>query len=276
METSEYKSKLLQRIQDNKKSPSIESKRLLEIAKDENKLNLLINILNDADQSIDKKQDALNVLNAISIFSPKLPTTKPAFVNALRGLMANENRNLRLTAFSCLAIMKDEIAQERLKELIVSSEDESAKLVPTHQAIAMLGYDEKALDYDALKEIAKNPPNNQSLIEALRHLPFDADTFNLLQTIMEDDTKPIEARSMLPEILNNLDTEAFLNSTNRIIKNNGLGDDLVPYLAKGVVSIETNYLSDKVEETKSQLIKLVNTAPKDFKEKMNRILFPKK
>ena len=142
-------------------------------------------------------------------------------------------------AFGTLARMKDHVAQEKLQEELQSEKPESDRLIPLHQAIAMLGFDSKALDNGVLRKIVKASKTKDDLVAAIRHLPADTESFQVLQSILEDEASPIEARSLVPEKINNVDPRKFLETVNKLLNEKGASEELAPALARGVGGIKT-------------------------------------
>lgn len=243
----------------------------LEIANNEERIDELINVLNDADAAANDKEKALQTLELISIFSPLMPIKTPEFVNALRGLLDNPDTNLRQKAFANLAVMKDEIAQERLLTDLLSQKSESEKVLPTHEIISLLGHDEKVLTKSLLKKIAENPPDKKSLIEVVRHIPADNDSLEMLKDIMEDVSNPLELRSMIPGMINNVSPTSFINSTKKIIEEGN--DEMILPLAKGLAEIENKNVQSEIDETKDLFQKRMESAPDEIKQATMRILF---
>lgn len=247
---------------------------LMEIANSEERIDELINVLNSSDATAREKEGALNTLEVISIFSPVLPAKTPEFVNALRGLLDEPDTNLRRKAFANLAVRKDVIVQERLLKELESGKPEEEKVLPTHEIISLLGQDEKILTKSLLKKIAQNQPDKKSLIEVVRHIPADDDSLGLLMDIMEDNSNPLELRTMIPNMINNVSPTAFLKSAKKIMdKQQESSDEMTLHLAKGVAEIEDKNLQSEIDETKQFFQKKIENAPDDIKLAALRILF---
>lgn len=273
MTISEYRAKLLRELNDSKKELDDETKAALNLAGDSTGISKLIKVINDESSSMEEKGSAIASLNAISIFSPVLRTKMPEMVNALRGQMNSSDEGIRNQVFGTLSALKDEVAQEQLVAEIESDTAESDKLIPTAKAIAMLGSDEKALPASLLQEVAANPPDPESLIESIRHMSAEPESFELLKSIMEDDRQPLEARAMIPEMLNKIRPDAFLESASSLLQANGANDELAPFLARGVAGVHEEEHSDKVENTKSLIKELLEDSPHSFKSLAQELLF---
>ncbi len=272
MDIPDYRSKILKKIESGKGVPDPDSKELIELAHNEKAIDELIESLKVPGQSDQSKQSTLDLLNTIKVFSPVLSKKMSEFKDALRGLMDSQSPNLRQKAFSSLAVMKDSIAQQRLKEDLLSGKNEKDKLVPTHQAIAMLGFDEKALDISLLTKVVENPPDKLSLIEAVRHIPSNEETFELLKNVMEDKSKPIEVRSMVPGLINKTNPIEFLVSANKILNDKSINFDLIPSLAIGVAGILAKGLVPEIATMKILFEQVIKKAPEDIKSTVLNIL----
>lgn len=243
MGVTDYKNKILKDL--GIEDPQVlEPQSLFAMNNGEDSEDNLIKVLTDEAASTEAKQGALNQLGVLSIFSSSLPLAMPEYINAFRGLLDAQNDDLRHSAFSHLAAMKDEVAQKILKKELTSDKKEEDKKVPTHMAIAMLGHDEKALDYDILRKIAQNPPNDATLIEVVRHLPDTEENLETFQKVLDDHNAPVEARTMIPSIINRLLAPAqFIASAKKVIEqsqqanNISKQEELFPFLAQAVNEI---------------------------------------
>ncbi len=262
METSDYLESLRKDLKENKADDSGDANALLEVASDDHKLGKLIATLRDENASVDARRGASDVLRAVAMFSPFLPKKNPEYVNALRGLMDDEDPVLRKQAFADLAVMKDAVAQARLRDELMSPKREEDRAIESHYAIALLGHDEKALDTDLLRAVVMSPPTEASLVEAVRHMPSDDDVLaTILVGIMEDDTKPLAARQLIPAKVSNANPSQFLKAAQRMIRQKGLGDEFAPYLLSGVGAIENKKAPAEVAETREMLRSAIKNAP---------------
>ena len=237
---SKYRREFLEKIEKSEtEGEGIDeaTREILEVAQNPNEIDKLVRIINDNASSINEKVSALDTLNNVSNFSPQVRSRLPAIINALRGMMTSPHESLRIRSLATLAMRKDEIAQELLTKELESDKKEEDKLVSTPIAISMLGKDEKAMEASLLLKIAEKPPNQESLIEAVRHMSADQDSFEILKKIMEDDQNSLEVRAMIPEMINNVNAPAFLKSAREQLQSKGIHHDLAPFLEKGIAGI---------------------------------------
>ncbi len=255
---SEYRREFLENIEESEnEGEGIDeaTREILEVAQNPNEIDELVRIINDHASPINEKISALDILNEVSNFSPQVRSRLPEIINALRGMMTSPHESLRIRSLATLAMRKDEIAQELLMEELKSDKKEEDKLVSTPMAISMLGRDEKAMEASLLLKIAEKPPNQESLIAAVRHMSADQDSFEILKKIMEDDQNSLEVRAMIPEMINNVNAPAFLKSAAQQLQSKGMRHDLVPFLEKGVAGITDVNAKSEVNETKAAILR---------------------
>jgi HEAT repeat protein len=261
---SDYKAQLLQQVE--KASDQLDSgtQEILDLAGSDEQIYALIKRLEDPATPAAEQISAISTLGVVSIFSKVLSTRSAELTNALRGLINSPDAEVRRQALSYLSLRKDEIAQQHLRSELQSGKPESEKSVPTYQAIAMLGMDGKAIDKALLLAIAKNPPDDESLVQAVRHLPADKDTAGVLMGILRDESKPFAARALIPDIVNNVDPSGFVAYAKQKLEQHGADSEIAPFLASGVVNIQPDKNQHQVEETKTLIRSLTSASPDSF------------
>lgn len=272
---SDYKAELLQRVQaaaSEKLGSGTE--QLLDLAESDNKIMALIERLADPATSAVDQINAMNTLSAVSIFSKVLPTRSADLTNALRGLINSSNAEVQRQALSLLSIKGDEVAQDYLRAELKSEKPEAEKSVPTHQAITMLGLHIKSIEKNLLLSIAQNPPDNESLFQAVRHLPADAETVGVLTRILQDESKPLATRALIPGIVNNVDPKGFATIAKRMLEEQGAASEIAPYLARGVASIEPDKDQKEVEEAREVIRSMAPTGPASFQQAAGQLTLP--
>lgn len=272
---SDYKAQLLQQVQAASGQYDSGAQKMLDLAGSDEQIAELISRLGDPDTPVADQLNAINELHVVGNFSKVLPTRSADLTNALRGLINAPNAEVRRQALSYLSLMGDEIAEQHLRAELESDGPEANKSVPTSQAIAMLSAHDKGVDKEVLLAIAENPPDDESLVQAVRHLPADADTAAVLIEILEDESKPIAARALVPDIVNNVDPGGFATTAKRILEKQGAESDIAPYLARGVAGIQPDKDQKEVEETKTVIRSLSSAAPAPFQQAADLLTPPK-
>ena len=138
----------------------------------------------------------------------------------------------------------------------------------------MLSAHDNASDKNLLLAIAQNPPDDASLIQAIRHLPADADTTPVLTKILQDEWKPLAARALIPDIVNNFDPGGFSSIAKRMLEEQGAATEIAPYLARGVASIEPNKDQKEIEDARAVIRSMAPTGPDLFKEAASELTRP--
>jgi hypothetical protein len=261
---SDYKAQLLQQVEKASDQLNSGTQEILDLAGSDEQIDALIKRLKDPATPAAEQISAISTLAAVSIFSKVLSTRSADLTNALRGLIYSPDAEVRRQALSYLSLRGDEVAQQHLRSELQSGKPEAEKSVPTYQAIAMLGVDKKAIDKALLLAIAKNPPDDKSLVQAVRHLPADKDTAGVLMGILQDDSKPIAARALIPDIVNNVDPGGFTAYAKRKLEEQGADSEIAPFLASGVANIQPDKDQHQVEETKTLIRSLTSGGPDSF------------
>ncbi len=261
MNSSNYKAKILEELKADKEAPDADLEEILSLSSDDEKVMELINRLSGNECSAREKQGALSDLQLISNFSSVLTSRTVEYTNAMRGLLDHDDRGLQQQAYRSLAVMKDEVVQNRLLEELNSDKAEDEKTIPTYQAIALLGFDDKVLDCALLSKVVQNPPDDDSLVEAVRHMPADEEALPILIEIMNDVSKPMVARSLVPDIVNNINPATLLAETSKILQEETTDYEIVPYLARSVAEIEYDDIKIEVEEAKQVFREYVDKNP---------------
>ena len=273
---SDYKAQLLQQVQEGSDQLGSGAQKMLDVAGSDEQIDALIKLLKNPATPVAEQLSALTTLGVVSVFSKVLPTRSADLTNALRGLISSPDAEVRRQALSFLSLRGDEVAQQHLRTELESGKPEAEKSVPTYQAIAMLGADEKAIDKALLLAIAKNPPDDESLVQAVRHLPADKDTAGVLMGILQDESKPIAARALIPDIVNNVDPSGFAAYAKRKLEEQGADSEIAPFLASGVVNIQPGKNQDQIEETKTLIRSLTPASPDSFLKAASPLMAPDK
>jgi hypothetical protein len=130
----------------------------------------------------------------------------PAYLDALRSVIDDEDKALRETALESLALRSDEYVQRRLIEGL---NDPGKEIIKPEVAIQLLSYDLHADHFPILRRIAENPPNARTKKEALRNLAADANSQGLLVKTLEDKNEDPETRHVCAVALQSLHPESL-------------------------------------------------------------------
>jgi HEAT repeat protein len=172
-----------------------------ELKRNEQLTDQVIAIIKDKSFADVLRIAALSVAQINTFSSLLLESKMPAYTDALRTIIDDENRALRETAIESLALKSDEYVQRRLIEGLNNPEKE---IIRPEVAIQLLSYDLHADHFPILRRLAENPPNPRTKKEALRNLAADANSQDLLVRTLEDKNEDPETRHVCAVALQSL------------------------------------------------------------------------
>ena len=262
----DYQAEIREQVQNSRASKERPLPKAIERAASEDEIGALIETLMKGDSSAQELRAALSELHVISNFSKIIPARSAELKNALRGLVRAQDVEVRKQALAYLTLTGDDVAEQYLREELQSGLPEAERMVPTHQAIAMLSTHRKAIDTELLLTIAQDPPDEESLIQAIRHLPANTETAEVLSNILKDDSKPIAARALVPELISKADPVNFAEIAKTMLKAEGAESEIAPYLARGVASIQPDLDEEAIEEIKAIVLSIAESGDAKFEQ----------
>lgn len=158
--------------------------------------------LADPDEAPSVRLAALGLLKLLAISSPTFPEWRPIYLEALRRALSEPE--LRLAALEVLTQEQDRHAQERLLEGL--REPERA-LVPPDQALRLLSNEPHADVRGVAREIASDPPDEETHLQALKILASDPGSVEGFQSLLADSSQSLPVRKLAATALNNLAPE---------------------------------------------------------------------
>lgn len=186
----------------------------LDIGKSHEYMDIVLEILGDETETHELRMNALLTLKQLGFSSIPFRTKRPEYINTLKAIIEDKDRELRTSAIETLAIEKDEYIQRRLLDQL---QGRSKPLVSTTKAIQLLGYDIHAEHYPILREIIKNPPSRAAKMEAVRLLASDPSSKELLMEILRDKDEHRDVRKLSAAALQILAPEEFEQHAKQII-----------------------------------------------------------
>lgn len=266
VDSSQYKAKLLREVQEKGGSNYADTEFVTDLAANSERIGELVARLTDPSASAVDLVGTIVALKAVRNFSKVLPAYSADLTNALRGLIKSPDAEVRRQALSYLSISGDEIAQGHLLDELKSDLPEEQKSVPTHQAISMLSVHDKGIDKGLLMSIAKDPPDEESLLQAVRHLPADEETEVVLTQILQDETQPISVRALIPDMAGTFDPSGFSKIAKKMLEEQGADTEIAPYLARGMANVQSSAGQEDVEGTKRVIWSLADKGSASFKQ----------
>ncbi len=174
----------------------------------------LLQILGNSKENVSLRLDALLTLKEMNISSRTFKARTADFLNTLRGIIRDSSQKIRVEALTALALQKDFVAREALKDGL---ENPDKALVKPEKAIQLLGFDIHTDIFPLLKNIVNNPPNEESKLEAIQILGADANSSDLLSELLSDSTQSSDVRVAAALSLQSARFSAFNSQAKKII-----------------------------------------------------------
>ncbi|MDF0666018.1 MAG: hypothetical protein P0119_08070 [Nitrospira sp.] len=174
------------------------------LGQSDTKLQLILNLLRDEEESVEVRLEALQILQAATFSAPSFESWRGDYIAALRKVAADQDAELRERVLGILAREKDGFAQKKLLEGL---QHPAKALVEPEKALQLLSYDVHAEAYPVARRIVKHPPNPAAKREALRLLAADAAAVPMLEKVLRDKSETPELRQVSAAALQALKPE---------------------------------------------------------------------
>lgn len=145
---------------------------------------------------------ALGILKQLAISSPTFAEWRPTFLEALRRALSEPE--LRTAALEVLTQERDRSTQEKL---LAGLREPDQALVPPDHALRLLSSDPHADVRGVAREIADAPPDEATLVEAMKALASDPGSVEGFKSLLEDSSQSLPVRTLAATALNNLAPE---------------------------------------------------------------------
>ena len=169
-------------------------------------MKALLKVLADADDIPSVRRAALDALQQNSFSAVAFRGWSTDFSEALRATATDADDRLRARAIDLLALSGDEYVQRLLVEGL---EDPAKMLVPTQEALRMIGYDVHGDHYGVLRDIAETSDKPTDRRAALRLLAADSESSDLFERIAADKSEDSRARATSAIALQSLAPDRF-------------------------------------------------------------------
>ena len=173
----------------------------------------LLATLLDQEQPLTVRRAALQALAALDFLGPRFAPFRSDYLEALRTVAMDPERELRESALELLAIEKDPYAQELLVRGLERPKD---ALVPEARAIQFLGYDDHAEVLPLVRRVYKRA-KGAAREEALRLLATDPKSERLFTRLLKDKSETRSIRRISASGLQSLNPAAFERAARGIV-----------------------------------------------------------
>lgn len=195
------------------------------------RISELLALLVDRNTAIEIRLGLLTALQQISFRGVLFPGVRPEYLETLRGLVEDPDRNLRRRAIGVLAREQDPYIQDRL---VAGLEHREPELVSAAKAIQFLGYDMHAEWAPLLRRIAAEPPSLAARKEALRLLAVDPAATDLLADVLADRTERPDVRTTAAVALQTAAPDRFSALARDIAMDDDEADDVRAVVVAGL------------------------------------------
>ena len=178
----------------------------LKLAEGADGLRQALAILRDASQSMDRRTEALQVLQSASFGDPAFEDVRADYVAALRELTADKSVTLRQRAYGLLARSGDSYAE---KALVTGLKNPDKAGVPPGDALHYLGYNLHSGVHTLARSIFDKSKDQTVRQQALRLMATDPKSLKTIQSTLADKKESVEVRQTSAEALHALKPEAL-------------------------------------------------------------------
>jgi len=219
-----------------------------EVGNNEKLMDEVISILKGESAPVKLRRAALSVLQANSFTSDVFSSKRPAYLDALRTVIDDDDKLLKQAAMEYLAMSNDSYLQARLIEGL---NDPKKKITRPEVAIQLLSYDLHADHFPILRKLVENPPNSRTKKEALRNLAADPASKDLLLQTLQNKAEDPEIRHVSAVALESLSPGEVQSHAKKIILDDNENEELKAAMLNTLTfSADTGVLNDPDFENK--------------------------
>lgn len=208
-------SSLFEILQDQNEDERIRIRTIGLIDKgDERFLDVGLSVISDATAPADLRAELIHAVFTAKRSNRHFSSSQPEFFNILRGLIRNDNPNLRFQAMSILIASDDEVVQDFLVEEIKNGE---SGFISTKDAVALLAQNIKPQHAPLFRELFETHSDPEVRIAALAGLGNDPESTDLLQKVVLDQEESFKIRETGALSLHHIDREKMNDLAAQII-----------------------------------------------------------
>jgi len=178
----------------------------LNLAEGGDGLRQALEILRDSSQTVDKRLEALRVLQSASFGDEQFDAVRGDFVAALREVTEDKEVKLRQRALGLLARSQDSHAE---KVLMAGLKQPEKAVVPAADALHYLSYNLHSGVQSLARSIFESSKDQGVRQQALRLMSNDPQALKTIQKTLADKKETVEIRQTSAEALHALDPTAF-------------------------------------------------------------------
>ncbi|WP_281631550.1 tyrosinase family protein [Flavobacterium luteolum] len=237
------------------------------ISVDEDEIKYILGLVANTKVHPDLRKQAFRTIQILAFSSPIFPLLKPEVIETFRGLIRDNNIEIRKLACGYLAKNKDEFIQ---RNLLNGIKNPAEAFLPEDLAVHLLGYDDHAAIYPELRKILEHSSNNDSRSEAAFLLAGDPLAQSLLLNVANNSKERFDVRKNSMLSLKEQNSNGFLKIAKDIILDNNENDQIRTLTIKTIDSdfdnkiIDEQFIGKLKEIKKEQVSKDLSKGIKSF------------
>jgi hypothetical protein len=196
----------------------------LKLADGTDGLRQAIDVMKDASQPVEKRAEALRIVQAASFGDEQFDAVRTEYVEALRALTTDEEIQLRQRALGLLARLHDSYAE---KVLMAGLKEPEKAAVPASDALHYLSYNLHSGVQAMAKSLFDTSKDQGVRQQALRLMANDPQSLKTIQKTLADKKETVEVRQTSAEALHALDPSAFQKWASKAVLDKTENDDVV-------------------------------------------------
>jgi hypothetical protein len=213
--------------QGRKSTQAAQAKKMLpdlDLAEGVDGLRQAIKVLLDSSETLERRTQALGILQSASFGDEAFESVRNDYVAALRALTADKQITLRQRAFGLLARSRDTYAE---KVLMTGLRNPDKAAVPASDALNYLSYNLHSGVQSLARSIFDTSKDPAARQQALRLMANDPKALKTIQKTLADKKESVDVRQTSAEVLHALDPKAFQKWASKAVLDKSENDDVV-------------------------------------------------
>ncbi len=224
MKKSKTKAAASARRKSTKAAPAKATLPNLKLAAGTDGLHQAIDVLNDTSQTLEKRAEALRILQAASFGDEEFDAVRGDFVAALRALTEDKEIQLRQRALGLLARSRDTYAE---KVLMTGLKQPEKAVVPAGDALHYLSYNLHSGVQALARSIFDKSKDQGVRQQALRLMANDPQALKTIQKTLANKKEAVEVRQTSAEALHALDPTALQKWASKAVLDKSENEEVV-------------------------------------------------
>ena len=196
----------------------------LKLAEGVDGLRQAIKVLRDSSETLERRAEALRILQSASFGDEEFDAVRGDYVAALRELTGDKEIQLRQRALGLLARSRDTYAE---KVLMAGLQDPDKAVVPATDALHYLSYNLHSGVQSLARSIFNTSKDQGVRQQALRLMANDPQALKTIQNTLADKKESVEVRQTSAAALHALDPKALQNWASKAVLDKSENEEVV-------------------------------------------------